>query len=87
MTPEPITDTQRMDFLESLVGRHEMTPCWKGKANPEGLRKDYAGTDIHIRTEVQILIRNSMGHTKAGAFALTWREAVDAAMAKMKDKE
>jgi len=87
MTPEPITDTQRIDFLDSLVGRHEMTPCWKGKDNPEGLRRDRAGTDAHVNDEVDIYIRDIMGYAVVSARGATWREAIDAVMAKMKDKE
>jgi len=76
-----------MDFLESLVGRHVMTPCWKGKDNPEGLRRDRAGTDAHVNDEVYIFIRNAKGDSIVSARGATWRGAVDAVMAKMKDKE
>lgn len=76
-------DSLRMDFLESLVGRHEMTPCRKSRKNPEGLRKNILETNIHTNHEVLITIRNANGDALLSACRPTWREAVDVAMANM----
>lgn len=76
-----LTDSQRLDFLESLVGRHEMTPCWKSMMNPDGLRKDFAGSDAHVFSSVSFYIRDARGNAIVSAYGATWRETVDKAHA------
>lgn len=76
-----LADSQRLDFLESLVGRHEMTPCWKSKLHPDALRKEFAGSDARAFSSVSFYIRDALGNVIVSAYGATWRETVDKAHA------
>jgi hypothetical protein len=75
----PRTDRQRINFLESLVGRFVMEKCWKSNLHPTGKRRDQCGSDIHCHDTVEVHIRDSLGRVIVSASAPTWRQAIDAA--------
>jgi hypothetical protein len=76
---KPLTDRQRLNFLESLVGRFVLEDCWKSKQSPTGKRRDTCGSDLHCGDNVQVYIRDSLSRVIVSASAPTWRQAIDAA--------
>lgn len=81
-------DKERLDFLESLIGRHVMTPCHKNKHQPTGMRKDYCGADLHvIHDNAALYIRDDLSHATVSAHGATFREVIDAARAALERKE
>jgi hypothetical protein len=76
---KPLTDGQRINFLESLVGRFVLEDCWKSKLHPTGKRRDECDSDLHCSDSVRVYIRDSLGRVIVSALAPTWRQAIDAA--------
>jgi hypothetical protein len=77
--PKKLSNKARIDFLESLVGRHVMTPCFRSKRHPEALRRDPCRSDAHVGDIVSIYIRNSLGLVVAEGRGISWRETIDSA--------
>ena len=65
------SDTERMDYLESLLGRFVMEKTARGS------QKSILRSDVYMAPDVSIYVRNNAGHVIHEGNGRTWREAVD----------
>lgn len=74
-------DRERLNYLDDLKGRYVMTPCFKSVLHPDGLRKDYCRSDIHLGgDQVSIYKRDDLANAVASATSTSIREAIDKLM-------